>query len=135
MKLLKRVGFVLALALSFTTQAWAQQVGVVSVATGSTGAVVATMAAVPGFKNWICGFDVSGIGGTALVSPVTVAGTLTGSLVYQLPALAAASGLVFSKSFTPCLPASAQNTAITVTTTADGTATAVDVQAWGYLTQ
>jgi len=31
------------------------------------------------------------------------------------------------------VPASAPNTAITVTTTADGTATAVDVNSWGFV--
>ena len=37
-----------------------------------------------------------------------------------------------SFTFNPCIPASAANTAITVTTTANGTATAVDVNSWGY---
>lgn len=36
------------------------------------------------------------------------------------------------QNFSPCIPASAQNEAITVTTTADGTATAVNVNSWGY---
>ena len=55
---------------------------VVATATGSTGAVVATMAAVANVKNWLCRFDVSGAG-SATISPITVAGTLTGGLVYQ----------------------------------------------------
>jgi hypothetical protein len=34
--------------------------------------------------------------------------------------------------FTPCIPASAVNTNITIITTADGTASNVDVNSWGY---
>jgi hypothetical protein len=103
---------------------------ITSVATGTTGAVTATLAApTTGATNYICGFDVSAAGGTATVSPITVAGLLGGSFTYQG---ISAGGTPFQHTFTPCVPASAINTAITVSTTADGTATAVDVQAWGY---
>jgi hypothetical protein len=99
-------------------------------AAGTTGAVVGTLAATAGKTTYICDFDVSAIGGTAAVGPVTVAGLLGGSKVYQLTSSAA--GVLLSKKFDPCYPASAQNTAITITTTADGTATAVDVNSSGY---
>lgn len=99
-------------------------------ATGTTGSVVGTLAAVSGKTTYICGFDVSAIGGTAAVGPITIANTVTASLVYQLSSTA--SGVTLSRTFTPCIPASAANTAITVTTTADGTATAVSVNSWGY---
>lgn len=99
-------------------------------ATGTTGAVVGTLAAATGKTTYICGFDVSAIGGTAAVGPITIAGTVTASLVYQLAS--SASGNTLSRTFTPCIPASAVNTAITVTTTADGTASAVSVNSWGY---
>ena len=101
-----------------------------AVATGTTGSVVATMAATALVTNYLCEFDISAIGGTAAVGPIVVAGLVGGSRTYQLSSLAA--GVNFSKSFNPCLPASAINTAITITTTADGTATAVDVNASGY---
>jgi hypothetical protein len=39
---------------------------------------------------------------------------------------------VARQNFSPCIPASAQNAAITVSTTADGTVTAVNVNSWGY---
>jgi hypothetical protein len=97
---------------------------------GTTGAVVGTLAAASGKTTSICGFDVSAIGGTAAVGPITVAGLTGSSMVYQMSSSAA--GVTLSRTFTPCIPASATNTAITVTTTADGTATAVDVNAWGY---
>lgn len=99
-------------------------------ATGSTSAVVGTLSAASGKTTYICGFDVSAIGGTAAVGPITVAGLVGSSMVYQLSSSAA--GATLSRSFTPCIPASAANTAITITTTANGTATAVDVNSWGY---
>lgn len=97
---------------------------------GSTGAVVGTLAATSGKFTYICGFDVSAIGGTAAVGPVTIAGLTGSSMVFQLSSAAASATL--SRTFTPCIPASASNTAITITTTADGTATAVDVNSWGF---
>jgi hypothetical protein len=99
--------------------------------TGSTGAVVGTLAASStGKTTFICGFSVDAIGGTAAAGPITVAGLVGSSMVFQLTS--SASGAFREKSFTPCISASAANTAITVTTTADGTATAVDVNSWGY---
>lgn len=100
-------------------------------AAGSTAAVVGTLAAAAGKTTYICGFDVSYVGGTAAISPVTVAGLVGSSMVYQFP-VSATGGQTFSRSFQPCIPASAANTAITTTTTADGTATAVDVNSWGF---
>ena len=100
-------------------------------ATGSTGAVVGTLAALAGKTTWICGFDVEAIGGTAAVGPITVAGLKGSSMVFQASSTAA-GGSVARMTFTPCVPASAANTAITITTTADGTATAVDVNSWGF---
>jgi hypothetical protein len=51
-------------------------------------------------------------------------------MVFQL--FSSATGASRAVNFAPCVPASAVNTNITVTTTADGTATAVDVNSWGY---
>jgi hypothetical protein len=98
-------------------------------ATGSTGAVVGTLAGVAGKTTYICGFAVSAVGSGA-VGPITIAGLVTSSQVYQFTA--AATGGALTQAFTPCIPASAANTAITTTTTADGTATAVDVNSWGF---
>lgn len=100
-------------------------------ATGTTGAVVGTLAGTAGKTTYICGFDVDAIGGTAPVGPITVAGLIGSSQVYQ-GSSSAAGGSVAKQTFNPCIPASAVNTAITVTTTADGTATAVDVNSWGF---
>lgn len=99
-------------------------------AAGTTGAVVGTLAAVANKTTYICGFNVSAIGGTAAVGPITIAGLVTASQVYQ--GSSSAAGVTLGQSFTPCISASAVNTAITITTTANGTATAVDVNSWGY---
>jgi hypothetical protein len=100
-----------------------------AIATGTTGAVTATIPAVAGVTNYICGFDVSAAGGTATVSPITVTGLLGGTFTYQG---ILSGGLPFQHPFYPCQPASAANTAISVVTTADATATAVDVNVWGF---
>jgi hypothetical protein len=97
--------------------------------TGTTGAVVGTLAAAAGKTTYICGFSIDAVG-TGAIGPITVAGLLGGSMIFQLTA--AAGGAFRDKTFSPCIPAIAVNTAITVTTTADGSASAVDVNSWGY---
>jgi len=102
-------------------------------ATGTTGAVVGTLAAAAGKFTYVCGFHVDAIGGTATVGPVTLAGIVGSSMVFQGSSTAAGNGAVPEQLFAPlCIPSSAVNTAITLTTTADGTATAVDVNMWGF---
>lgn len=103
---------------------------ITGIGAGTTGAVVGTLAAAPGRSTYICGFDVSAIGGTAAIGPIVVAGLTGGSFTYQ--ASSTAAGVTLSRTFTPCIPSSTVNTAITVTTTADGSASAVDVNAWGF---
>jgi hypothetical protein len=101
-------------------------------AQGTTGAVVGTLAAATGKTTYICGFHVDAIGGTASIGPLTLAGIVGSSMVFQGSSTATGNAGIPLMTFTPCLPASAQNTAITITTTADGTATAVDVNSWGF---
>ena len=98
-------------------------------ATGSTSSVVGTLAGFTGKTTYICGFSVSSTG-SAAVSPITVAGIIGSSMVFQN--LSAGAGIL-QQAFYPCVPATAPNTAITVTTTADGTATAVNVNSWGFV--
>lgn len=98
--------------------------------TGTTGAVVGTLAAAAGKKTYICGFAVSAAG-SAAVGPITIAGLVGSSQVYQATA-SSTGGVVAQATFTPCIPSSAVNTAITITTTADASATGVDVNSWGF---
>jgi hypothetical protein len=104
---------------------------VTAIATGTTGAVTATFTLVPGKTLYICGVDVSTIGGTAESSPVTITGLLGGTFTYQLPVNATGGQIPLSRTYTPCIPAASPSTAIAVVTTAASGATAVDVQAWG----
>ena len=96
---------------------------------GSTQSVVGTLAGTTSKTTFICGFSVGAQGGNALISP-TLAG-LTSSMIFPLASSPSPTTLP-NIQFNPCIPASAANTAITLTTTADGTATAVDVNMWGY---
>lgn len=99
-------------------------------ATGSTGAVVGTLAGTSDKTTYISGMIVSAIGGVATIGPITVAGLVTSSMVYYLASTA--TGVSLAVQFNPPVPASAANTAITITTTANGTATAVTVNSWGF---
>ena len=106
---------------------------VAAAGTGTTAAVSATLAASATQFTYICGFNVSAVGSAAgAVGPITVAGLKGGSQAYQLAAGATPAAGFLSQSFNPCLPSSAINTAISVTTTADATGTAIDVNAWGF---
>lgn len=98
--------------------------------TGTTGAVVGTLAAAGGKTTYICGFSISATGGVATLGPIVIAGLIGASQTYQL--FSTATGANLNVPFTTCIPASATNTAITITTTADATASAVDVNSWGY---
>jgi hypothetical protein len=101
-------------------------------ATGSTGAVVGTLAAAAAKTTYLCDFDVSALGTASSVGPIVIAGLLGGSKTYQMGTLATGTQQLLSKNFNPCLPGSAVNTAITITTTADASASAVDVNSSGY---
>jgi len=119
-------------ALNVTTTITAYPTGATAVTgngTGTTGAVVGTLAGTSAKTTYICGFNDSAVG-TGAIGPITVAGLITSSMVFQLTA--AAAGAQLTVPFLPCVPASAVNTSITVTTSADGSASAVDVNSWGY---
>jgi len=100
-------------------------------ATGTTGAVVATISAKASQINSLCGFDVISSGVTSAITPITVTGLTGGTLTY--------TGIIagtapFTPRFNPCIQGSAVNTAIVITTTASGSATAVSVNAYGFTT-
>jgi hypothetical protein len=94
--------------------------------TGTTGAVSASLAGAVGKLTYICGIDITSTGGTASIGPVTTTGLAT-NFTWEL-----AAGTQFQRTFSPCVPTSSGNTPITVTTTADGTATAVAVNLNGF---
>jgi hypothetical protein len=99
-------------------------------ATGSTAAVTASLpASGTSARTYVCGFSVDAIGGTAAVGPIVLSGIIGGSMTFQLSSSAA--GTFRDRDFSPCIAASAANSAISISTTADATATAVDAKIWG----
>jgi hypothetical protein len=104
-------------------------------ATGTTGAVVATLPAAAGKITYICGFSVSpGSAATAITIQVVVVANSTFTWAVGAPVTAVGTtGATFTQTFLPCIPASGTNTAITVTSGALGTSGINnDVNAWGY---
>lgn len=110
--------------------------GVTASASGTTGQVQASLPAVAGKTTFICGFAITAGGATsaAVVQP-TVSNMQGGTMTFTFgtPAGATASATPLNVPFTPCLPASAPNTAIVVTLPALGAGvTAANVDVWGY---
>jgi hypothetical protein len=102
-------------------------------ATGTTAATAATLAAAVGKTTYICGFSIRANATAAATGNATVAGTITGTLNFTQWTAPLASGLgIAEQIFTPCVPASATNTTIVVTSAAPGSGGTVSVSAWGY---
>lgn len=100
--------------------------------TGTTAATVASLAANATKTNYICGFSITSDATLALSGTATVAGVISGTMSYvqgiaTIPAVATTG-----QSFSPCIPSSAINTAITVTSAAAGAGGVTAVNVWGY---
>ena len=101
-------------------------------ATGTTAATAATLAKTTTTTTYICGFAIRANATAAVTGDATVTGTITGTLHFTQFTAPAASGIgTIEQRFTPCLPASAANTTIVVTSAAPGTGGVVSVAAWG----
>lgn len=96
----------------------------------------ATMAATASVTNYIAGFSVTGAGATAGVPViVTVAGIMqaTRSFIYTFATGATVGNEPLNVIFDPPIPATAANTAITVTCPAGGAGNTHNaVVAWGF---
>ena len=135
------IGLAIALAASYAlgqvppTGTGAPGILVANAATGTTAGATATLPAAVGKLTYICGFSASA--GSATTA-ITISATLTAlaTMVYTLGAPVTAvgtTGPTIFQTFTPCLPASAPNTSITVAMGALGTGgVGQTVQAWGY---
>lgn len=106
---------------------------VVGVGTGTTAAVTATLAGAVGKTTFICGFTITS-GATAATNGAATITGLTGAstFTYNQAVGTATAPVKTTDTFNPCLPASATNTAIVVTSAAAGTAGVTDVNAWGF---
>lgn len=97
---------------------------------GTAGPIAAVLGATAGVTTYFCAFVTSTMGGST-IGTITVSGLAGSSTLSQV--FAPTMGIVQQQQvFTPCLPASAPNTPITITATVDGTPMAINVNGWGY---
>lgn len=106
---------------------------VVGAGTGTTAATTATLAGAAGKTTFICGFTITA-GATAAANGAATVATLIGAVTftYNQAVGTATAPVKTTETFSPCVPANATNTAITVTSAAAGTAGVTDVNAWGF---
>lgn len=100
--------------------------------TGTTAATVATLPATSGKTTYLAGFTITADATAAIAGAATVAGTVSGSLNYIQSVGTATVAQILTQTFNPPIPASAANTAITVTSAAAGVGGNTAVTAWGY---
>jgi hypothetical protein len=140
-----RTLIVLSALLGFVCQAVAQtgyppgSIPITASATGTTGAIAATIPALANKTAYLCGFYYTGTNATAAntTTAVTVTGVVGGTMTYGFPTLAAAATtpntIPIDDTFLPCIAATSVNTAIVVNGPALGAgATQTTATAWGY---
>lgn len=100
---------------------------------GTTGAVSANLPATAGKTTYICGYQVQANANAAISVPnASITGT-NGGLLPFIEAVAATPAVgTTAQVFTPCIPASAVNTQISVNAGAAGTGGNTAIYAWGF---
>jgi hypothetical protein len=102
-------------------------------ATGTTAATTASLPAVASNYNFVCGYSIRANATAAATVTDTLTGVITGTMSSELWVAPNASGLgVDEQIFSPCIPSSAVNTAISAVSGAPGTGGVVSVHIWGY---
>lgn len=101
-------------------------------AAGTTLATVATMPATASVTNYLCGWSIDAQATAATSTGMTITGLLGGTAVFLQGPAAAPSFSTRGQTYAPCLPASAVNTAIVVTSSAPGAGGVIEVNAWGF---
>lgn len=128
----------LAQALRIPSDNSGTRMAIEASANGTTGSSAATLGGVQGRTTYICGFAFSATNATAALTAASIQITgLPTTLVFGWNSLAAGATVPplppLVVNFSPCQPASAQNTSIVVTGPAPGAgATFNSVSAWGY---
>lgn len=106
---------------------------ITATATGTTAATAASLGATASVTNFVCGFTITADATALATGTATLSGTISGSMNYLQTIIAATSGAsILTQNFNPCIPASAANTAITITSAAAGTGGNTIVNIWGY---
>jgi len=102
-------------------------------ATGTTLATPVEFAATASVTNYVCGFSIRANATGAATGNATLAGTVVGTMNFTQWTAPLASGIgTIEQTFYPCIPASAVNTALTLTSAAPGAGGTVSVTMWGY---
>ena len=101
-------------------------------ATGTTGATAATLPAAAGVTTYICGFSIDSAATAPIIGNATITGTTSGTLNFTQTVGTTPVMASVSRSFNPCMPASAANTTIVVNSIAPGSGGIVSVTAWGF---
>ena len=116
-----------ALAADTTTPA-----NITASATATTGSFSASLPAVAGRTNYLCGFVITSGGTTAAaIVNATATGTVSGTMNFAYVFPSSGQG-VLGVAFPQCIVASGANTAITVNVPAGGTGTTAALSVWGY---
>jgi hypothetical protein len=106
---------------------------VTGTATGTTGATAASIPAAATKTSYVCGFTITADATALATGTATLSGTISGSMSYIQSVQAVANGAsVLNQTFAPCIPGSAVNTAITITSAAAGVGGNTTVNIWGY---
>lgn len=108
-------------------------------ATGTTGAITATIPAVANMIGYLCGLYYTGTNATAAntATSVTVTGLSGGTMTFGFPTLALGATIPntipIGETFLPCIAATSVNVAIVVNGPALGSgATLTTATAWGF---
>jgi hypothetical protein len=98
-------------------------VPVTATGSGTTGISTASIPAVAGKTAYLCGFEYDATATAIGVVSVTVTNTISGSLNYftNVPAQSTSGVGQMPRTFTPCIPATGPNTAISIAGGAPGT--------------
>lgn len=109
---------------------------VIANSNGTTGGTVATLPAAAGKFTYICGFTTSPGSATAAITinlTISGVGATLNEWVGAPVTAAGTTGLTVTRSFNPCIPSSAVNTAIAVGASALGAGGINQaIYAWGY---
>ena len=100
--------------------------------TGTISATSLTLSTGASVTTYICGYSIRANATAAATGNATVTGTISSMNFTQWTAPNASGLGINEQIFVPCIPASAANTGIVVTSAAPGTGGVVSVTAWGF---
>ena len=99
--------------------------------TGTTAAINLSLPGASGKTTYLCGFSYWTSATAATFGTLTVTNIQT-TMSFEQPVGAIPAVLELSKTFSPCIPASAANTAVNINGVAPGTGGVGTAAAWGY---